>query len=224
MIKYHIMKNLLNIFILLLLLSVIIAMQINMTMQESVPAKYIEKEMDFTPQVNINKKSDKKVLSIFIPKNNPDLIAEKIRKEREIETRTMENSKLDGFSNRINKENFFNILKAFEKLEREITLESEKLNKIRLILIEIKIKTFPTLREDYAKLLQLKYPECLIYEEEGSLFAESQIFSTLKERRKIYFELKDSLEMMNFEFLKFEFGGSTIKRYRIKSKKEDDEV
>ena len=40
----------------------------------------------------------------------------------------------------------------------------------------------------------------------------------------IYDELKENLEMMNFNYIKFDFDGPIIKRHKIHSDKSDNEI
>ena len=84
------------------------------------------------------------------------------------------------FKNKLTTENFFNILKDFPKLEQEITYEVHKLDVLKNVLIQMKIKKFPELREQYADLLDEKYDDYQIYQEDNNLILESPDFEDRK--------------------------------------------
>jgi len=229
MIKFKTMKKLLNALIFLLIVIIVIVMQIEKKPEKN---KLKPEDIDYkTYIVKTNKQNNIKK----IENNVTSIIVHNFNKKREIikpkennELKNKEFKKLEIFYKEIDKKNFFNILKDFEKLDKEIKIETVFLEKIRMELIKKKIQKYPTLREQYAKLLQDKYEkeflDVEIYVEGNSLYIEGEPFKLLKNRRKIYFEQKDNLEMMNFKYIKYEIGGPTIKRYKLYPKKEDNEV
>jgi len=229
MIKFKTMKKLLNVFIFLLIVIIIIVMQIENKPEEN---KLKLEDIDYktyivkTNKQNNIKKRENNVTSIIV--HNFNKKRKLIKPKENNELKNIEFKKLELFYKEIDKKNFFNVLKEFEKLDKEIKIEKVFLEKIRIDLIKKKIEKYPTLREQFAKLLENKYSkeflDIIIYVEGKSLFIEGEPFKLLKNRRKIYFEQKENLEMMNFKNIKYEIGGPTIKRYRLYPKKEDNEL